>query len=275
LDFYIISKVHVSKNMKGSKLIMVGIFLLSRDAIATEGPEPCSTKTPCMDTTPTNFTVYKKTFSLISEGPAISHFNRTDLFHNFFKRVGITSRSDIIKKGREFVTNMKEKYGVDLSGLTDTQLYLGETVDMGDFPFLPVVFESTMRVITETTPTQASYYRNAKAYMAGYRLHPKKSMSLSCGSWKGAISKDSALWVSWMVLETNEDCESSTEPDVYTVFQAAPDVMMDGLYPIVSEIYSDKYGMGKVHGISVSRRASQHLDEFGVYALAIIIRFPM
>ncbi|CAH1784135.1 unnamed protein product [Owenia fusiformis] len=226
--------------MKGSKLIIVSIFLLSQYAAAT-GQFPCARK-PCKNTIPTNFTVYEKTFSIIAEGPATGHFNRTDLFHDFFARAGITSQSEIVAKGREFVANMMTKYGVDVSGLTDTQLYLGETVDLGDFIFLTAVIENSMRVITETTPTQAKYYRNAKGQMAGYRLHPKMSMTLSGGSWEGTISQDSALWVSWMVLETDEDCGFpggfSTKPEVFTVFQAAPDVIVDGLYPIVSDISS-------------------------------------
>ncbi|CAH1784134.1 unnamed protein product [Owenia fusiformis] len=255
-------------NMKGSKfIIIVSIFLIFSKYGESKQPASCSTRKPLRNTTPTNFTVYEKTFSLIAGGEKLPiYLNTTEDFHEFLKQGKIISRSDIIAFGKVFITNMKETYGVDVSGLTDTQLYLGETGDIGGFTFYGGAADNDARVITETTSTLVKYYRNSRFQMGGYILRSKKSMTLSGGKWEGTIPKGANLWLALMVLDVDKECGFSKEPEVFTIYQIFPYIVKDNISALMWTVYSDKYGWGKLHGLSV------FLD---TYTLAAIIRFPM
>ncbi|CAH1790516.1 unnamed protein product, partial [Owenia fusiformis] len=75
----------------------------------------------------------------------------------------VTSSQDVIKRGREFVAYVQQRFNIDISRLSDTELLMGSSVEFGNLTFVGFIKENDLRLVTKTTPArEVTYYRNTK-----------------------------------------------------------------------------------------------------------------
>ncbi|CAH1773695.1 unnamed protein product, partial [Owenia fusiformis] len=152
------------------------------------------------------------TLSFLSDGDPSELSAAPRVLHKTWKLFGVKSRSEIVKKGRECVEYLKE-YGIDVSSLTDEQLYQGQPVDLGDYTFLGFISKTKLRAVTETTPhRRVKYYKNAYCTEIGFGALAKKPITL-IGKWNGTIPKDGGFFTASFLIPNNE-CGFMEEPDI-------------------------------------------------------------
>ncbi|CAH1797568.1 unnamed protein product [Owenia fusiformis] len=209
--------------------------------------ESCSKRGP-QNRTPTNFTVYKRTLTIIADGVRVSLKKAPwpDTWENFWNDAG----SSTVKFGRKFIKWADEEYGFNATALTDEQLTNGDEVDLGEFIYTPYMPDITYRVISETTKTKMTYYRNTQVRDAAFVLIAKKSFN-SSGNLRETIQEGAILFMGVYIIDTSKECGLSKKPEVIS-FTCNMDPRTDnGFGPFVCDMFSRKYGVGEQIGLSV------------------------
>ncbi|CAH1798901.1 unnamed protein product, partial [Owenia fusiformis] len=202
-----------------------------------------------VDGIPTNST-RERTLSFLAEGEPSALFTTSENFHKTWKLYGVNSRRKIIRKGREFVEFVKERFGVDVSAITDEQLYLGRPVEIGDYAVSGFVLKNNLRVVTENTPHhRVKYYKNSHVREVGFISTAKRSM-VSTGQWNGTIPKGGSVFIVHLLLSNNE-CDFTEEPDIIEAHPLEPFYVVDGFVTFGAEILSNKYGHGTLRGLEM------------------------
>ncbi|CAH1778205.1 unnamed protein product [Owenia fusiformis] len=158
--------------------------------------------------------------------------------------------------GREFVEFVKQRFGIDISALTDEQLYQGQPVDFGDYLFSGFVFDDKLRAVTEITHglRKVTFYNDTHNKEIGFTVNARKDI-VSRGQWTGTIRKNSFVYTGSILLPKCE-CEN-TESDVIEGSTTYPwHVDANGIASFEYAIYSDKYGHGVLHGVEIHSQAA-------------------
>ncbi|CAH1781337.1 unnamed protein product [Owenia fusiformis] len=177
-------------------------------------------------------------------------------FHDTWKLFGVNTKSDIVRKGREFAEFVKQRFGIDISALTDEQLYQGQLVDLGDVVFSGFVFDDKLRLVTEIMHgvRKVTYYNDTRSMEIGFVLRATRSMA-SKGQWIGTFLKD-AIVSSCNIHLPKSKCDNA-EADIIVGTATYPwYVDEDGFTSYEYAVYSNKHGQGILHGIGMKFQAA-------------------
>ncbi|CAH1781464.1 unnamed protein product [Owenia fusiformis] len=166
----------------------------------------------------------------------------------------VKTDADVIKKGRKFLAYAKQRYNVDMTSVSDTQLQMGSTITSANLTFMGYTDASNLRVVTETTPAhRTTYYRNTLYKCVGYALVATGDTFVDGGEWTGMMKKNSVIYEENCVIDSKE-CESDDGPHIMTVrtLGVHPPKFYKGEFTEVrtleAEIESSKYGRGICYG---------------------------
>ncbi|CAH1802101.1 unnamed protein product, partial [Owenia fusiformis] len=168
-------------------------------------------------------------FQLAPKGGLTDHWKEVD--------PNVLSYADVVNKGREFVTYVKERFNIDISTLTDKQIYMGSAVHFGDLTFLGYLVDADLRLVTKTTPYQeVNYYRNTKYKGVGYIIASGADTNLTGGTWTGLMPKNSAIFLEVALIDDSEECNFNSEPHIITTrsLDVHPAKYFNGEYTMVN-----------------------------------------
>ncbi|CAH1773696.1 unnamed protein product [Owenia fusiformis] len=192
-----------------------------------------------------NFT--DRTLSFLYDGDPIEFSATSEVLNKTWKLFRVRSRSEIVKKGRDFVKYLKE-FGIDLNSLTDEQLYQGQPVDLGDYTCFAFTFKFKLRALTETMPyRRVKYYKNTYLREIGFMAKAKRPITLK-GKWNGTIQKDEGLYLINYFIP-NSECGFVEEPDIIEGRALWPYYAGNGFSHFGMEVFSNKYGRGTLMGV--------------------------
>ncbi|CAH1790600.1 unnamed protein product [Owenia fusiformis] len=216
----------------------------------------------------TNYTT-KVTFSGIIDAKGEPYdMSPTQGLEDAWKMIdpNVTSRSDVIKKGREFVAYVQQRFNIDISRLSDTELLMGSPVEFGNLTFAGYTTEADLRLVSKTTPTrQVKYYRNTKYKGVGYALLVNADVDLDGGEWTGMMPTHSTIYTENAIIDSNE-CDFKEEPHILITrpLDIHPAKYYNGEYVGANtweaEVWSSIYG----HGVQYS------IDMHEVYVYAFV-----
>ncbi|CAH1773779.1 unnamed protein product [Owenia fusiformis] len=270
----LINYMHTYRKFKMKSLkhiVILGILTFNAVVIFTDASKKmsgsCTKRKGPKNRTPTNFTVYERTFTIVADGVRLS-FTKAPwpkTWQDFWHDIG----SSAVKFGREFIMWAEEKYGIDANAVTDDQLTNGDEVDLGDFIFSPYKPDISFRVITETTPSRVKYYRNTEVDDGAFLIIPKVPYTYKAtGGLNVTIPEGAIVFMGAYLMETDQECGFSSEPDVIT-FTTKTYLKYDenGFGPLDCDMYHRKYGVGEQLGLGVEKPPN-HFKE------ASVIFFP-
>ncbi|CAH1781458.1 unnamed protein product [Owenia fusiformis] len=126
----------------------------------------------------------------------------------------VKTDKDVIQRGRKFLAYVKQRYNVDMSDLTDTQLLMGSEKASGNLTFMGYLFDADLRVVTETTPAhRTTYYRNTLFDCIGYVITATEDTYLDGGEWTGMMKKYSMIYEENCVIDSKE-CDVDEDPHI-------------------------------------------------------------
>ncbi|CAH1802102.1 unnamed protein product, partial [Owenia fusiformis] len=180
-------------------------------------------------------------YRVAPEGGLTNHWKEVD--------PGVLSNADVVNKGREFVAYVKERFNINISTLTDEQLYMGSAVHFEDLTFWGYLGVADMRLVTKTTPCQeVNYYRNPKFKSVGYIVVADADTNLTGGTWAGLMKKNSAIFFEVALIDDSEECNFNSVPHIITTrsLDVHPAKYFNGEYTMVNtweaEAWSNIYG---------------------------------
>ncbi|CAH1781456.1 unnamed protein product [Owenia fusiformis] len=169
----------------------------------------------------------------------------------------VKTDADVIQKGRKFLAYVKQRYNVDMSDITDTQLQMGSTMVAENLTFTGYVYRSNLRVVTETTPAhRTTYYRNTLFDCIGYAFMATEDTYLDGGEWTGMMKKDSVIYEDNCVIDSKE-CDFDDDPHILRMrtLDVHPPKFSKGEFTKVrtleAEVESSKYGLGLLYAVDI------------------------
>ncbi|CAH1797618.1 unnamed protein product [Owenia fusiformis] len=212
----------------------------------------CSKNKGPKNLTPTNYTVYKKTFTIIADGVRISSMPTLwpKSWQDFWEDTGSTA----VIKGRDFINWAQERYGIDAYALTDEQLTNGEEVDLGGFvfrPYMPAPKELNFRLLTETTKRRVKFYRNTEVREAAFVLHINAEYN-STGTVKVTIPSGAVIFLGAYLIDTTKECGFNSNADIIIFTTKTYLQRIGGMAPLHFDTISNKYGVGELIGSSIA-----------------------
>ncbi|CAH1778031.1 unnamed protein product [Owenia fusiformis] len=257
------------------KLLVLCILLLNAILGAHTKREraSCSKRKPPKNKTPTDFKVYKKTYTVVADGFLAS---RAEPWPKTWQNFWDDFESSAVTYGREVISWLNERYGIDASALTDKQLGNGEEVKvgLGSFTFRPMIFDKNVlnyRLLAETTGNTARLFRNTSIEMASYMFQAKETYT-STGSENVTIPKGAFVFKGGYIFYPDAECGSNDTPELIT-FVSKMYYLIDnnGFGQMDCDLFSEKYGAGNQIGMDVF---SSFLTPPVTYRHSSVIFFP-